>query len=80
MKVGELISRLQAMPPDASVGYVWDGEVRSDVDHVWLARSGEVVLAYYEATVYSEESRPPDAPNQKADPYWEAAPNPKDVD
>lgn len=70
MTVGELVARLRELPQDAAVGYVYDGEVRGSVLHVWLARDGCVVLADANDVVYSTSSRPVDAPTEKEDRYW----------
>ena len=70
MKVRELIAQLSKLPPDAKVAYVWDGEARSEVEYVWLARSGDVLLAYGDAVVYETENRPSSAPTSEDDRYW----------
>lgn len=40
MKVKELIEKLQSMPQDLEVRYVWDGEDRSAVEEIIVAKSG----------------------------------------
>jgi hypothetical protein len=77
MTVKELIAQLQAQPPDADVGYIWDGALRSYVAWVWLCRGdGEdfdgptVALCDCYEAVYPNEDRPCDAPDQETDPYW----------
>jgi hypothetical protein len=72
MMVRELIEKLLTMPADASVLYVWDGEARSEVTSVWLARSGDVIMAERGQYVYSENSRPPFSPLAKRTPYGTA--------
>lgn len=62
MKVSSLIQLLQGMPSNAQVNYVWDGAARSRVEHVWLSRSGQVMLADCGDTVYSSRSQPENAP------------------
>lgn len=57
MNTKQLIEKLSYLPPEAVVGYVWDGEVRSIVEYVWLARDGSVVLSDGEVP-YSTDSRP----------------------
>lgn len=69
MRVKELKELLAAMPDDAFVRYVWDGEPRSTVRHVWLARCGAVMLADEREVVYSADSRPKEAPGDE-EPYW----------
>ena len=70
MKVGKLIELLQTMPQDAEVLHLWDGEPRTGIEHVWLARDGSVVTADNRMVCYSTESRPADAPTEKEDRYW----------
>jgi len=72
MTAKELIERLSAMPPDAVVGIIYDGEMRGDTDLVWLTQGGEVAIADYRAKVYSTSSRPIGAPTKEQAPYWTA--------
>jgi hypothetical protein len=58
MTVSELMTILSTMPGDARVGYVWDGHIRSDVHHVWLARNGKVALADDGDFVYDPNEAP----------------------
>lgn len=67
MRVKELKEILSTMPENAFVNCIWDGEPRSSVRHVWIARSGKVMLSDENEVVYSEESRPVDAPEGL---YW----------
>lgn len=69
MKVKKLIQLLSKMPREAEFGYAWDGEVRSEVGFVWLARNGEVVLAD-NGPIYSTNGRPANAPSEKDVKYW----------
>jgi len=56
MTVKKLIEALEKMPKDVRVGVLWDGAVRSDVQFVWVANSGIVVLADGdEYTTYPED-------------------------
>ena len=71
MRAKELIVELNKMPPDAKVGYVYDGAIRGDIAHVWLARSGVVAMADVEDVVYCTEDRPKDAPTKEEDRYWQ---------
>ena len=73
MKNAQLIALLQTFPPGATVQVVWDGAARTDPDCVWLSRDGRVILADYDAVVYSEETRPVDAPTEAQDRYWKTA-------
>lgn len=74
MKVRELIEALKAMPEDAEVLHLWDGEARTRIEHVWLDRVGAVITADDAMTCYSTDTRPIDAPTSEDDPYW-ATPN-----
>lgn len=58
------------MPQDAEMGHLWDGAVRSMVEGVYLAKSGNVVGAPKDEPAYYDEDRPKDAPTQKEDPYY----------
>jgi len=80
MKVSSLIQKLSALPPEAEVGYVWDGEVRSNVEFVWLARDGSVVLADYGHVLYSDLQRPFDAPTTMENRYWRTPEHPDESD
>lgn len=73
--VAELITKLQAMPPEARVSYIWDGAPRSDANHAWLSRAGAVILADYGDVCYDPTDRPADAPNER---YWSAPEDPND--
>jgi hypothetical protein len=70
MTAAELMQLLETMPPDARVWHVWDGEARTEVEHVWLARDGTVVTADNNQVLYSTESRSEDAPTSDQEPYW----------
>lgn len=71
MKVHELIIALQKMPLDAEVWHLWDGEARTVIEHVWLARSGQVITADVGQVCYSTKTRPTTAPTEKENKYWE---------
>jgi hypothetical protein len=68
--VKQLIERLREMPEDAPVLHVWDGVARTEVEHVWLAASGEVVTADNNQVVYDTRDRPADAPTSEQNRYW----------
>jgi hypothetical protein len=70
MKRDELITRLGKFPANADVAYAFDGEVRYDVEVLWLARDGYVALSTMEEPIYSDGGRPVDAPSAEVDPYW----------
>ena len=70
MNVRVLISALSSMPLETKVVCVWDGEPRSDIDDLWLAKDGYVVLISKNESCYSDGARPKDAPTSKERPYW----------
>ena len=70
MKVSKLIERLQQMPLDADVFHLWDGELRTAIEHVWLSRDGVVGTADHDMVLYTGDARPIDAPTAAEDPYW----------
>lgn len=76
MKVKELIEVLKQMPEDAEVCHIWDGEPRTSIEFVWLAREKTeddkqlVVTSDYDQTCYSEDVRPIGAPTERQDRYW----------
>lgn len=70
MKVSKLIERLQQMPPDADVFHLWDGELRTAIEHVWLSRDGVVGTADFNQVLYTGDSRPIDAPTEQENRYW----------
>lgn len=78
MKVNELISRLQEMDQDAEVLHLWDGELRTSIEHVYMGKTGDCVTADNGMVAYSNRGRPVDAPDEGGDRYWET-PDP-DVD
>jgi hypothetical protein len=70
MNVRDLMRVLAIMPEDAKVFHLWDGEARTEIEHVWLSRGGTVVTADFDMVSYSNEDRPTDAPTEEHDPYW----------
>lgn len=80
MNVSQLIEALKALPPDAEVGHLWDGRVRTKIQHVWLARNGSVVTSDYEMVCYDGDQRPIDAPTEEQERHWYTPVNPNPVD
>lgn len=70
MKVSELIEKLSDFDPDREVSIVFDGADRMDVQKVWYAVKGSVLLSDANHTVYNTRDRPPYAPTTEEDPYW----------
>ncbi len=71
MKVSELIEALKIMPQDAEVRHLWDGEARTAIELVWLARDGNVITADHGMGCYSANTMPVDATLQPGERYWE---------
>lgn len=69
MTASELIKFLQAMPPDAQVMHIYDGEARHVINHAWLTADGRVMTADTDAVCYSTEDRPIGAPSADEN-YW----------
>lgn len=80
MKVKDLIQALKNMPDDADVLHLWDGEPRTAIEHVWLARDGSVITADFNMVCYSNAPRPSDAPTTAEEPYWSTPRDPADAD
>lgn len=70
MTAKELMALLATMPPDARVWHLWDGALRTEIQHVWLARSGVVATADDNHVCYDTDDRPAGTPDSKQDPYW----------
>lgn len=75
MKVQELIDVLKEMPPDADVTQLWDGELRTNVELIWLAKNNNVVVADFGEVCYSDSARPVSAPSKKECKYWSTPKN-----
>lgn len=70
MTAKELIAMLAKMPPDARVFHLWDGGLGTEIEHVWLTRSGNVGTGDNDHVCYETEDRPVDAPTAEEDRYW----------
>lgn len=70
MTAKELIALLATMPPDARVFHLWDGALRTEVEHVWLSRSGVVGTSDVGQVCYCAEDWPANAPTEEEIPYW----------
>ena len=62
MTVSELIDKLKLMPQDADVYCLYDLYADKDVDHVWLAKNGKVVLGRFQELVTESEDTPEGQP------------------
>jgi len=74
MTIKEIIEVLQTMPPNAKMGMLWDGAVRSYVEGIYLSRSGDVVGSPKGQPAYYDEDRPKNAPYAYTEPYFEPIP------
>ena len=70
MKVKELIEKLGKMNQEASVLHLWDGELRTEINHVYMGKSGVCVTADNDKMARSNEGRPVNAPSEEECPYW----------
>lgn len=77
MTVAELIETLKAMPSDARVFHAWDGAARTEIEHVWVARSGNVITADSGEVVYDTDDRPVTAPTAEQNRYWSTPERPE---
>lgn len=73
MTVVELIGLLNGLPRNARVMHLWDGEPRSEIEHVWLSKDGDVVTADHGDVCYSDGGRPVGAPTPDDEPYWSSS-------
>lgn len=58
MTANRLIKVLETMPGDAEVEMVYDGAARADVNCVWVAASGHVLLADIDERCLYRHDRP----------------------
>lgn len=70
MKVTELIDLLEDLPLYADVHILFDGDERGDVDCVFLAKNGMVMVASENEPIYGDEARPVKAPTESDDPNY----------
>lgn len=70
MKVKELIEELKKCDMNSDVVHLWDGELRTEIEHVYMGKEGRCVTTESDMVAYSDEGRPIDAPSSKDDPYW----------
>ncbi len=59
MKVKQLIKELKKMPQNAKVYHIWDGEPRTEINHVYFSKSGKVMtLDDINEKVYTDKHKP----------------------
>lgn len=63
MEVKELIERLKDCDMEAEVYHLWDGQLRTTIEHVYMGKEGDCVTADYDEVAYSDEARPIDSPS-----------------
>ncbi|MCP3681815.1 MAG: hypothetical protein GY861_03920 [bacterium] len=71
MIVKELIEKLKEIDSEAEVYCLWDGALRSTIDHAYIGKTGACVLADEGEVAYDEAARPVDAPSVIDNPYWQ---------
>ena len=79
MNVQELIDLLEQIPVDkrgAPVKHLWDGMLHTEVQHVYLGKTGVLVTADYSEIAYENEGRPEEAPSKEANKTWYTPANP----
>ncbi len=79
MKVSELIEELKKMPCDAMVWHLWDGALRTEIEHVWLTPVGTVGTGDNDDVCYDTDDRPVGSPSESEDRYWKT-PSQRDGD
>jgi len=77
MTVLQLIEELTVLPPNAEVMHLWDGELRTCINVVYLAKNGDVVTADYREVCYTTECRPVNAPSSEENQFWHTEERPK---
>lgn len=77
MNVARLIGILRLLPPEATVVRLYDGAARGEIDVVYLARSGKVIVAPFGEPAYDDEDRPTTAPTEAQESYWHTPERPK---
>lgn len=80
MKVSELIAKLNELPQDAEVKYIFDGCARVRIDFAWLCKGGHVALTHFSEVVYADKDRPINAPNVEEERYWRTEDDPENED
>lgn len=75
MKVKDVIKFLSTVDQEKEVWHVWDGQPRSKIEAMWVARNGNIISGPLDECVYSEEYRPNSAPFEKEDGHWEPRDN-----
>jgi len=80
MLVKELIDELQKMPQDAKVSHLWDGSARTNIEHIWLSKSGDVVTSDFDMVCYYDGDRPTSAPTKVEQPYWRSPEDPNETE
>lgn len=70
MKVKQAIELLKNMDQEAELMHLWDGECRTDIELIYMGKTGVCVTADFDQAAYSDECRPIDALSEKESPYW----------
>lgn len=70
MKVKRLIEKLKLMDQDAEVRHLWDGELRTAIERVYMGKTGICVTADFAESACGDDGRPKSAPTFKESQYW----------
>ena len=70
MNVAQAIKILNTLPANAPLHHLWDGALRTEIEHIYLGKTGKVVTADWGENSYEDDGRPVDAPSSEEDRYW----------
>ena len=71
MTVIEMIGLLNALPRNAEVWILSNGEPRLQVENVWLSKDGRAMVSEACEVCYSDGARAIGAPTPSEEPYWQ---------
>lgn len=77
MKVHELIEKLKEFPQDRDVSILYDMEIRMGANIIYLSKGGDIVITDYNESVYSDDSRPVDAPTREEQQWYSTESDPE---
>ena len=70
MKVKDAIKLLKEMDQNAELSHLWDGELRTDINFIYMGKTGICVTSDYNQVAYSDDARPKNAPCSDQYSYW----------
>ncbi len=71
MKVKKLIEELKKMDQESEVMHLWDGALRTNIEMVYMGKTGICVTADFGHVTYDNEARPLEAPSVSEQQYWD---------